>query len=109
MWHPKRAECKEQCPSCPFKDGNDTEFGRVLARLKYAEFGDLTITKQDIQFARIRIKLDTSRLGDFSCHHSAYDGDMKLKDQREHRQCVGATAFHRSEINARHAETKKHR
>jgi hypothetical protein len=33
--------------------------------------------------------------GDFICHQSVYDENMDLRDKSEHRQCPGATKFHK--------------
>jgi hypothetical protein len=36
FWMPKRKELPSQCASCPFRTGNDAEFGVIVQRLKGA-------------------------------------------------------------------------
>ena len=91
LFLPKRAELEEQCPSCPFRDGNHDEFGEVVKQLckangrKYAR-----IVAAE---ARFKIRDEALTFGDFSCHHTVYNEDMSTKPQTEWRQCPGATKY----------------
>lgn len=98
MWRPKLPEMPEQCVSCPFRSGNDKEFGEVISRLQKGQ----PATTGQILHARVQLKIETSQFGDFSCHQSAYDKKMKVKPHREHKQCPGASANF-----ILHGETKK--
>ena len=96
LFRPKLPELKEQCPSCPFRDGNNAEFGAVVARLRRSFGDDTPVTPFDIGYARIEGRKTAMLTGDFVCHCTAYDKDGKLKPRTEHRQCPGATAMYRS-------------
>lgn len=90
LFRPKLSELKEQCPSCPFREGNDKEFGAIcmsLASLHQEEY------PAPLAVARRRIQEEVARFGDFICHCSAYNGDMSLKVTKENRQCPGATKW----------------
>lgn len=90
QFRPKLRELKEQCVSCPFRDGNDKEFGAICSKL----VGGGTkkkVTKAQVAKARAQIRDEATRLGDFACHCTVYDADMNLKPHSERRQCPGAT------------------
>jgi len=93
MWIPRRKEMPEQCTSCPFRTGNDAEFGDVIKRMCAAS-GE-PMTKTTALRARFMLKMETEQAGDFICHQSAYDKDMNLRDASENRQCPGATKHYR--------------
>lgn len=95
MWSPKRKEMREQCASCPFRTGNDAEFGEVIKRL-CASAGE-RMTKATAPLARLRLMEETKVMGDFICHQSAYDKDMNLRAPEENRQCPGATRHYREQ------------
>lgn len=98
MFKSQREECKEQCLSCPFRFGNNTEFGEILHRLKKKFGGPLMPrpTAKEITSARIMVMKDTEVRGDFSCHLTVYDKDMTEKPPAQWRQCPGATKWHRA-------------
>ncbi len=95
MWQPKFPEVPVQCASCPFRVGNDKEFGEVLARLRSKFDMPGKITKADIGHARLRVRFDSDH-GDFVCHHTAYDAQMNQRPSTDFRQCAGATAAYRA-------------
>lgn len=86
MFRPKLPERPRQCASCPFRDGNDREFGEVVDRLA-SSVGVLP----DVAETRRRVRLEANIMGDFACHETAYDGAMKLRAMEHRRQCPGAT------------------
>lgn len=97
LWRPKLRELKEQCASCPFRKGNDVEFGGIVKKL-LAKGGvpmteDFVPPPQAIQNSRRLIKADLKHSGDFACHHTAYDAEMNLKPDAERRQCPGASKW----------------
>lgn len=93
LFLPKFPEVSVQCPSCPFRSGNEKEFGEVLRKLTIAN-GDLSkMTKRKVCSARIQVYKDVEHRGDFMCHCSVYDENMKLKQKGEWRQCLGATEW----------------
>ena len=87
MWTPKRLELAHQCASCPFRKGNDDEFGVIVERLNKRYNADGTIEQ-----VRFSVQHEAKSNGDFACHQTAYSSDMELQPDREHRQCPGATA-----------------
>lgn len=89
LFLPKLPELAEQCPSCPFRSGNDLEFGEIIRKL--CASGNVKFSPAVVRRARASITDEAKHVGDFSCHHTAYRDDMSLKDVREHRQCPGAT------------------
>jgi hypothetical protein len=89
LFRPKHAPLKEQCVSCPFRDGNDTEFAQVIQKLDPTLKGKKLL--RHTLAARLRIRDEAKTIGEFSCHHTAYDADMNLRPERERRQCPGAT------------------
>ena len=97
-WTPKRPEVPAQCASCPFRVGNDKEFGEVLQRLKDKEAGGPApkVTKRDIGFARLQIWGDTHGWGDFYCHGTVYTPEMQQRPVGEWMQCKGAADAHRN-------------
>ncbi len=92
IWTPKREEMREQCASCPFREGNDAEFGAVMRKLAKANG---VRTRVDVGGARFMVHREVEQMGDFICHQTAYDKDMKLRDASEHKQCPGATRHHK--------------
>ncbi len=95
LWQPKLPEVAKQCASCPFRIGNDKEFGEVITRLR-CRFGmSEKVRRADIQHARLRVRIDSEH-GDFVCHHTAYDGEMEDRPHTDYRQCAGATQAFRS-------------
>lgn len=91
-WRPKLKELPEQCISCPFRTGNDKEFGEIVAKLRAAH-GLPAPTKADVGFTRINLRLELKHSGDFICHGTAYTPAMAQRDPSCHRQCPGATAY----------------
>lgn len=94
LWRPKLRELPQQCASCPFREGNDKEWMEVLNRLAKAN-GEPEVTKLRAHQARAQILEETSKLGDFMCHGSVYDQEMDRRPPSEHRQCPGATQWHK--------------
>lgn len=90
LWRPKRAQLEEQCTSCPFRDGNNVEFGAIVQRL-CAIVGE-PFSALNIESARQRIRAEATQFGDFICHHTVYNTDMSLKSDGAQRQCPGASA-----------------
>lgn len=106
LWMPKRTELKEPCASCPFRQGNDDEFGEVVNRLRKAN----GMGKLPFHIPEGRRVLDDVRLslereveehgGEFVCHQTAYrldDDDMKMRDEAAWRQCAGAARHYRGD------------
>lgn len=93
-FRPKLRQLKEQCVSCPFRVGNDEAFAEVVKKLAAVEGLELKgkrLMRQAFS-ARMQVLHETQVRGDFACHHTAYDADMKLRPESERRQCPGATA-----------------
>lgn len=88
---PKLPELQEQCPSCPFREGNHEEFGGIVRKLCKVEGKSYHPGRTEL--ARAIIREDAESFGDFACHHTVYNDDMSLKDLRERRQCPGATKW----------------
>lgn len=103
LFIPKREELKEQCKSCPFREGNDFDFGEVLNKLRVTTgqkplkgWGLIGMAVN----AKKQIRDEVTANGDFICHHTAYEASGKAlinKDPRAFRQCPGATKHHRSQ------------
>ena len=93
LWRPKLPEVP-QCVSCPFRAGNDKEFGEIVAKLQRLPLA--AIPPFLIWHARMRIKEDLKFSGDFICHGTAYHKDMTRRPMKEARQCPGATEFFRA-------------
>jgi hypothetical protein len=87
-WKP-RLPAAEQCASCPFRGGNDAEFGTIVAKL----LGKKKATKAQIKRARESVQHDVlvNMRPDFACHASAYRADMSVRPLNEHKQCPEAT------------------
>lgn len=96
FWMPRMPILSDQCASCPFREGNDPEFGEVVGKL--AATMDLEeVDNQDrTDMARARIKRDCTHSGEFACHHTAYNEDMSEKPRSEHRQCPGAAEWYKT-------------
>lgn len=95
-WQPRIAGCEQQCASCPFRQGNNAEFGSIVERLRKAEGIRGKATRAIIGFARISLFMELETAGDFACHVSVYRPDMTMRDRKEWRQCAGATEVYRS-------------
>lgn len=91
LFIPKLPEMPLQCASCPFREGNDITWGIIVRKL--AMFGG--VGKPNAARARRLIRLETTRIGDFICHGTAYNADMSFRSAVEHRQCPGATKWFR--------------
>lgn len=99
LFRPKFPEVEQQCPSCPFLEGNDKEFGAVVARLRKQQGIEGKPAKRDIGWARISIMCDAQGSGgNFMCHCSVYDRDMWVRPMKEWRQCAGATKAYRNSL-----------
>lgn len=103
LFIPKREELKEQCKSCPFREGNDLDFGDVLNKLRVSA-GKKSLRGWDVVSmavqAKEQIREEVRLNGEFICHHTAYDasGDKLVNKKSESfRQCPGATKHHRSQ------------
>lgn len=107
LFLPKHPECETQCPSCPFRNGNESAFGDVLNKLRLANnqkprkgFSKIHMAAD----AKAQIHAEVRFNGDFVCHHTVYafPANMKrgdkaeLRPSDERRQCPGATRFFRS-------------
>lgn len=92
-WRPKLREASEQCASCPFRLGNDADFGAVVKRL--CKKHGMPFTEESTLNARSKIIQDSASNGDFACHATVYGTDMKVKPIGEHRQCPGSTKWFR--------------
>lgn len=97
LWRPKRPEVPEQCASCPFRVGNDTEFAKIVRILRQQSGIVGGITKAIVRFARMSIRMDVSAQGgDLACHYSAYDLQTgKTRPSQDWKQCKGASEFYR--------------
>lgn len=91
LWRPKREEVAQQCASCPFRHGNDAEFGIIVSKLLGHPAG-----QEDIQMTRLKIWHDLRHTGDFMCHCTVYTADMTLRPEADFRQCQGATQAFRN-------------
>lgn len=100
LWKPRRQELAEQCVSCPFRDGNTEAWMEILEKLRQSappgtKVKKTPINKRDASRARVTVRMDCMTVGEFACHHSVYDTNMKTKPATEHRQCPGASKFFR--------------
>ncbi len=101
FWSPRNPVLPEMCASCPFREGNDAEFGAVVKRLAAAhgrlDGRPVKVTKATVARARHRVKEGASRSGEFACHHTAYDSTPDMQPTPERRmQCAGAYEYYRS-------------
>ena len=90
LFRPKLKELPEQCASCPFKDGNDKEWGDVHKRLAAASGVEKPLDPR-ISRWKVRDEIINGFSGDFFCHGTAYNYDMTRRPMSEARQCPGAT------------------
>lgn len=96
FWRPKRPEVPAQCISCPFRTGNDKEFGDILKKLAIGLNHKRKVGPKTIIAARFRVKMECHEQGDFVCHGTAYEADVTTqRPVTEQRQCVGATEWFR--------------
>lgn len=102
-WRPKRQEVASQCASCPFRVGNNVEFGEVANRLRRAEGIMRPASREDVGFARLSLFMEAVEGGDFACHCSVYNADMSKRPMSEWRQCKGATQAYQTGKLAREA------
>jgi len=89
LFRPKLPQLKEQCVSCPFRNGNDAEFDEIIKKLDPRLKGKKL--RRTAFVARLRIRAEAETIGEFACHHTAYDSEMRLRPESERRQCPGAT------------------
>lgn len=100
LFRPKHKEVNEQCVSCPFRAGNDKEFGKILDKL--AELHG--VKRNSTKFSRLMVLQEATINGEFVCHYTAYNTDWSSKDQSEHRQCVGATQWFKTHAPGQYKE-----
>ncbi len=84
LFLPKLPELEEQCPSCPFREGNHEELSKIVRKLCVHE--GVPYHPGRTEFARAMIREDAESQGDFSCHHTVYEDDMNLRPRSEYRQ-----------------------
>lgn len=98
IWRPRRPELPSQCASCPFLKDNDAEFHVFFNRLRVLH-GKKPVKSGSkmLKAARQIVRMDivTMGTGEFICHQTVYDQQMKMKPVSEHRQCPGAANFWR--------------
>jgi len=90
LWMPKAPEMKTPCVSCPFLEGNDDAWQEKLEAL-----ADHPLSPREAKVGRAMVHSEVRMRGDFMCHQTAYDNNMKVKPASEHRQCAGAAKFYR--------------
>jgi len=96
LFRPKIPECETPCPSCPFSNGNDKEFGAVMNKLAVATGEEFPVPTS---VSRARVRMELQHNGDFICHFTAYNiEDMSLKPRKGHRQCPGATKWYKTVV-----------
>lgn len=95
MWRPKFTEVSAQCASCPFKMGNNPEFGEVVNRLRRKDGQAKPATVREVGQARLALMMEFEECGhgDFICHGTAYDRDMNQLPRGSFRQCAGASQW----------------
>jgi hypothetical protein len=92
LWRPKLEAMPVQCVSCPFRIGNNKEFGAICDKLDPSIRTLNTLQRAiRIEAARYNVREQVSVFGDFSCHQSVYNPDMTTRPYREQRQCPGAS------------------
>lgn len=97
FWRPRRPECTTPCPGCPFEQGNDEAFARVVGVLRAAQGLTGRVTPAILKRARALVMVDIQRSGDFACHHTVYDVETGAKLPEDgHRQCAGAARVFRA-------------
>lgn len=97
FWRPRLKLAPAQCPSCPFRSGNDKEFKEVVKRLREQLGLRGNVTSELVTKARQKIRMECTFQGEFACHLTAYDpATMKERAPSEHRQCPGAADFYRA-------------
>jgi hypothetical protein len=94
LFRPKTQSLSEQCPSCPFREGNEKEFGEIVQRLKAAQGPNPDLASEE--HARAVICGEVRHRGDFLCHNTVYDAEMNFRPPGQRRQCPGATAFYKA-------------
>ncbi len=96
-WLPRHPVLKDSCVSCPFRKGNDAEFGGILEKLSLKNGYDGVSVGMPLDLPRARriVCADVDLTGTFICHLTAYTPEMELRDPSEHRQCAGAAEWFR--------------
>jgi hypothetical protein len=92
LWRPKLKEVAKQCSSCPFRIGNDKEFGAIVSKLKGKK-----ASRSLIAHTRLEVRMELEHTGDFACHYTVYYDDMTMRPLTERRQCLGASAIFRGQ------------
>ena len=87
------------CESCPFRHGNDQEFGAVITSLKKFKGDKTPASARESKAARFRVKAERLFTGEFCCHHSVYDADMSVKSNHHWKQCRGAAEYFRGNFH----------
>lgn len=98
FWRPRRPELAEPCVSCPFREGNDLEFGEIIRRLRLMQTGQKfsgPVTAEEVAYARNSVRKELEFSGEFMCHGTVYDEHMRQKPSAGFRQCAGAARCYR--------------
>ncbi len=95
FWRPRRPELAEPCVSCPFREGNDLEFGEIVRRLLRRNSPGERMTSEKVAQVRASVRQELKTSGEFACHGTVYDEHMRLKPREGHRQCAGAAQCYR--------------
>lgn len=88
----EKPPCRDTpCPSCPFLEGNDEQFGEIVKKLRKS-FGFETTHKFDILYARRSVTEEAIEHRTLLCHCSVYDADMKTSYENP-QQCAGLRQY----------------
>ena len=96
-YEPKREACDEACVSCPFREGNDSEWSKLVKRMSEAGHGMMTpwwSEKPEILRARIRAMVTAAP--QFFCHSTAYTKDGATHPPVKFKHCAGAVVWART-------------
>ena len=95
-FEPQATERHVACASCPFREGNESQWAKIVRMLRSAGYATTTpyLCADPVKFRR-RVKV-IGLAGNFYCHTTAYRADGSMAPPREFLQCPGATRWART-------------
>src|ERR1700677_3499474 len=90
-------EVSEACLSCPFREGNDSAWAKLVDRMTEAGHGLTTPWwDEDPSTLRARIKAMVTIVPKFACHSTAYTKDGSTNPPKDFKGCAGAARWTRT-------------
>ena len=98
---PRSPEVERACASCPFRAGNDSAWGRFVARLKNAGWAKLSGLAEPpnvpAEKMRAGIQFSVGEVGPhFHCHGTIYTAEMGMRPPGQWKHCAGATRYYKT-------------